>query len=283
MDSNFLAFFSIQTSFLHLYCSLYANFLAFQLTASIHLAAVTEDIAKKTVQDMMDVLLFSHKELASESGSLKKLNEVLKSQRKDALDLLEKLEMEKRSAEVEQFSKFVLVLNTKKAKIAELRKLLVHEQAQAKRLQTEVESVRSSLPAAPSERHSIATPASYDPLDAPFDSNDVYSLGTPQLGRKKSDLILQGNLKQVTSPKSAKPHNILDLQTPTFASQTSGLMRRQPSTSAPQGRSSSNAHNRPTTSRPQAKRAAVEDLLSLDSEGEDLDQFQLPDPKRWKH
>lgn len=257
------------------------------MQGNIHLAASPEDYAKKTVQEMMDELLFSHNELTAENGSLKKLNDILKSQRRDAVDLLEKLEVEKRAAEVEQFSKFVLVLNTKKAKIAELRKLISDQQAQTHRLQSEVQSARASLAGTPSEKHSIATPAtpaSYDPLDAPFDSNDVYSLSTPQMSRRKSDLILQGNLKPLLSPKagtSTKPHNILDLQSPILASQTSGLMRRQPSHT---GRSNANIPGRSAAPRVPPKRAAVEDLLSFDSEGEDLDErFQLPDPKRWKH
>lgn len=239
---------------------------------------------------MMDELLFSHNELTGENGALKKLNDILKSQRRDAVDLLEKLEVEKRAAEVEQFSKFVLVLNTKKAKIAELRQLITEQQAQAHKLQSQVQSARASLAGTPSEKHSIATPAtpaSYDPLDAPFDSNDVYSLSTPQMSRRKSDLILQGNLKPLLSPKSGtstKPHNILDLQSPTLASQTSGLMRRQPSHTTSAGRSSANISGRSGAPRVPPKRAAVEDLLSIDSEGEDLDeQFQLPDPKRWKN
>lgn len=239
---------------------------------------------------MMDELLFAHNESAAENASLKTLNAVLKSQRKDALELLEKLEMEKRAAEVEQFSKFVLVLNTKKAKIAELRKLLSDQQAQSQRLQSEIQSARASLAGTPIEKHSLATPGTFDPLDAPFDSSDPYSLSTPQMSRKKSDLILQGNIKQLMSPKSAaastKPHNILDLQTPVLSSQTSTLMLKQASnmsSNRANGRSSAHIQHRPSAPRVPPKRSAVEDLLSIDSEGEDLDQFQLPDPKRWKH
>lgn len=246
---------------------------------------MAEDKAKKIIQEMMDELLASRNELSSESASLKRLNEVMKSQRTDALQMLERLEVEKRAAEVEQFSKFVLILNAKKAKIAELRKELAEKAISHERLSQAVSARPSqSISSPPAKVSASGTQASADLLDVPFDSHEVYSLSSPPLARRKSDLIMQGNMKPILATKlagaSTRPHNILDLHSQSLASQPSSLSKQFSNhnhlSSATPSRNASAKRLVPT------KRPTTEDLLDIDSFDDEFD-FALPDPKRWKH
>jgi hypothetical protein len=273
---------------------------------------VPEDRAKKTVQELMDSLLLNRTELEAENASLKTLNSILKSQRSDALEMLSRLEQEKRSAEVEQFSKFVLLLNAKKTKIAELRAQLQNAiQSQRntqhdggggahshRSSQTVVDNYKSQYSSAsPSiHHHQHHHPHDYgggganganfsiDPLEAHFDSHEVYSLSTPQLSRKKSDLILQGKLKPLggtiipPAKPSSRPQNLFDLQTPGSLASCPSSIKRQPSHQAYNAPSSS----RHTEDHVSGKRSRLDDVLAMD-DASDNDHFPLPEPKKWKY
>lgn len=264
----------------------------------MHLAVVPEDRAKKIIQTLMDSLLFNRNELEAENMSLKALNEILKTQRIDALELLNRLEQEKRAAEVEQFSKFVMLLNAKKSKITELRTQLQKMAAIAANSATHSHghsgSQSMNRAAAPSgtksEGHNNskqssmqATPSmdtgTLDVLDPYFDSGDVYSLSTPTMSRKKSDLVLQGALRpsHISPSKGAigKPQNIFESQTPSSLSSFSSHLKRAPSHTS----KSSTSHMPPPSTH--NKRSRFEDVL--DGAYSDDDDFPLPEPKKWKH
>jgi len=254
---------------------------------------VSEDRAKKVVQEMMDHVLQNRNELETECKSLKLLNEILKSQRYDALALLDRLEQEKRAAEVEQFSKFVFVLNAKKAKIVELRQQLNREQLQrASALSQLTRSSQTPQGAEASRAGSLQPPPdpllsdTFDPLDVHYDSHEVYSLSTTShLSRRKSDLILEGRLKEVVAATSraspSKPQNLFDLHTPSSLAMTSSSLKRQSSQqSQPLGRHQtmpSHDTRALNTKRP----ARLDDILAMDDSDEDT--FLLPEPKKWKH
>ena len=245
----------------------------------MHLAVVPEDRAKKVVQEMMDFVLQNRNELESECSSLKMLNEILKSQRYDSLALLDRLEREKRAAEVEQFSKFVLVLNAKKAKIAELRQQLNREISQRSSYS---QSVRSTQHMDGTRASSLALPIdpmqdSFDPLDPQFDSHEVYSLSTPQFPKRKGDLILEGKIKEVVAATSkaspSKPHNLFDLHTPSSLAIGSSSLKRQNSYQLDAPR----PQPRPGFS--SGKRSRLDDVLAMDDDSDD-DLFPLPEPKK---
>lgn len=230
----------------------------------------------------MDFVLLNRNELEAECTSLKMLNEILKSQRYDSLALLDRLEREKRAAEVEQFSKFVLVLNAKKAKIAELRQQLTRElnhrasQSQNARHSQGVAGVDAS------RSSSLAVPTdpmqdTFDPLDAQFDSHEIYSLSTPQFSKRKGDLILEGKIKEVaaaTKASPSKPHNLFDLHTPSSLAITSSSLKRQSS-------QQSETLKHQTRVGLSAKRSRLDDVLAMDDSDEDM--FPLPEPKRRKY
>jgi transposase-like protein len=273
------------------------------LCGEMHLTVVLEDRAKKIIQTLMDSLLFNRNELEAENDSLKTLNAILKTQRSDALDLLNRLEQEKRAAEVEQFSKFVILLNAKKVKIAELRSKLQQLAALAENggaisaghsgthgasrgagsqkmeVDGSVKSKYSSQQSSPSMEL-----GSIDILDPHFDSHEVYSLSTPQLSRKKSDLVLQGAFR--TGPLSpgkssmGKPQNIFESQTPGSLSSFPSNLKRLPSHSAKNVSSNMGPPARPRADYSASRRSRLDDILggSL-SDGED---FPSPEPKKWK-
>lgn len=260
----------------------------------MHLTVVPEDRAKKIIQTLMDSLLFNRNELEAENMSLKTLNGILKTQRIDALELLNRLEQEKRAAEVEQFSKFVMLLNAKKSKITELRTQMQKMAAMMVNNGTNSTSQSGSQSMnrgaasqgmkgdghGKSKQSSIQTSPSIDmgtidALDPHFESGDVYSLSTPTLSRKKSDLVLQGALRPShISPIKAtigKPQNIFESQTPSSISSFSSLKR------APSHASKHSTSHIPQPST-HSKRSRFDDVLDSDD-----DDFALPDPKKWKH
>lgn len=229
---------------------------------------------------MTNMLLKNQLATTSECESLNKLNTILKTQRNDTIALLERLQREKRAAEVEMMSKFVLVLNAKKAKIASLRAEIKNLQRnaaasssapiKASTSQFDTTSHKSETTAAPSLGPS---PSSYDPLDAHFESHEVYSLSTPQLTKKKSSDLgkhakSKGSVLGVP-PTAKRPQNILETQ------QSLG-QSLQPSF----GKGFSTAKSVPSQgdSQQSKKRDRFADVLSMD----DSDEFPLPDPKKWK-
>ncbi|XP_073234889.1 DNA repair protein XRCC4-like [Porites lutea] len=93
----------------------------FQL-GSLKLSKV--DDSAVVVKNIFDLAVDQMAKLKQEMSSLKSDNERLSSEREDALRLLEKSVTAKEEMELDLFGKFATVLNTKKAKIRQLKELV---------------------------------------------------------------------------------------------------------------------------------------------------------------
>ncbi|XP_062924602.1 DNA repair protein XRCC4 isoform X5 [Mobula hypostoma] len=106
------------------------NFIMFRL-GSVELKEVssTTDIIK----ELIDIVLQSNTELRSRNNSLQQENKRLLSERNSGLEQLEEYVKAKEGLEQDLYSRFILVLNAKKAKIRQLQEHLkrVREQTEA--------------------------------------------------------------------------------------------------------------------------------------------------------
>lgn len=118
---------------------------------------------------MMDSLLDQLQQANSENSELKKLNQVLKAHRKEALRHLENLESEKKKLEIEMLNKFSLILNEKKNKIRQLRRKSIEESHQIPTYST-YDYQKSD------QAQNFSNEQDKDLLDSVFLSQDPFSL-----------------------------------------------------------------------------------------------------------
>ncbi|XP_072137374.1 DNA repair protein XRCC4 isoform X2 [Mobula birostris] len=85
------------------------------------------------IKELIDMVLQSNTELRSRNNSLQQENKRLLSERNSGLEQLEEYVKAKEDLEQDLYSRFILVLNAKKAKIRQLQEHLkrVHEQTEA--------------------------------------------------------------------------------------------------------------------------------------------------------